>query len=312
MKYGLLIQGPLLSYGRTGKNVLELLHDATLIHFDCRETIRHNIDSYGDLFDQIVVSTWDDHIFPDFNIEKGELLRLLDNTRRVEDRKARRHWKNKDVPNNMLRQFYGTYQGLIEFKDIDYVVRIRTDQTLDLAALIRSLGDNDKIKVAHVIRGSNVLADFYFAGRLNVMRELFSVLSRPDFISQDPHKDIVLRYAREKYFHEIGVDVGWYNDYATSKSSKIFAYMLNNVFSPLPRNIYESVIWRGEPFCEEYRQQFDGLCFDYPDLYPQECACFRFEDALFRSRANPAARYIQKTLRRMLFVAMYVYEHTFK
>lgn len=315
-KYGLLIQGPLLSYGRTGRNCMESLSDATLVNFDCRDTIRRNISSYGHLFRQIVVCTWDDQVFPDFNIAQGDMVRIPDDAVQVDDAKARKarkaRRKNRDVPNNMLRQFHGTYQGLLRFNDVDHVVRIRTDQALDLAALIGALADDGRIRVAYLTKGDNDLPDFYFAGRLDVMLELFSIMSRPGYISQNPHHDIVLRYARDKYFREIGVDGSWYNDHATSQCSRIYAYMFNNVFAPLPRNVYESVIWRGEPFGEEHRKQFDRFCFDRPDFYSQQNACSRIEDALFRTRSNAFAGYVQKVLRRMVFVAAYVYERTFK
>jgi hypothetical protein len=316
MRAGLLIQGPLLSYGRTGANCMQPLGEATLVNFDCRETIRGIVSSYGHLFRQVVVSTWDDAVFPDFAVAQAELMRIPDAAPQVEDAKSRRarmaRRRNREVPNNMLRQFFGTHQGLLRFHDVDQVVRIRTDQTLDLAALVGALADDDRIRVAYLTKEDNDLPDFYFAGRLAVMLDLFSTLSRPDCISLNPHHDIVLRYAREKYFREIGVDEGWYNDHPTSECSRIYAYMYNNVFAPLPRSAYESMIWRGEPFGWEHRQQFDGFCFDRPGFYSHRHALFRIEDALFRTRNGSFARFVQKALRRTIFVAARVYERTFR
>jgi len=312
VKFGLLIQGPLLSSGRTGANGHKPLSDASVVHFDCRETILQNISNYGDSFNQIVVCTWDDGVFPEFSIAKGDLVRIPDNTKKISDKRVRRYWVNNDLSNNMLRQYYGIYQGLLKFNDIDYVIKIRTDQVLDLNQLIKSLDDTNRIYVAYFIRGSSDLPDFYFAARLSVLLDMFSILAQPDLISESPHQDIVLRYARARYMQEIGVDSAWYNQYPTSQRSKIFAYMLNNVFAALPRSIYESVIWRGEPFCEEYRQTFDEHCFDYPALHPQECLHAGIENALFRSRENMIARLTQKTLLFAFRLTAYVYNRTFK
>ena len=314
MKYGLLIQGPLLSVGRTGATGHRTLADDAVVRFDCRQTILNNISEYGDLFSEIVLCTWDDGIYPDFEITNGKFCRIPDKAKKIIDARVKRNWINNDIVNNMCKQYYGTYNGLLQFNNVDYVVKIRTDQSLDLELLVKSIVDYNRLYITYIIRGYNVLPDFYFAARLDTMIDLFKILSENEPIVKSPHQDIILRYALARYFKEIDVDIGWYNKFQTLQQNKIFAYMFNNVFYPLPRKVYESIIWRGEPFCEEYRQNLDELCFSNPDIYTQKYSLVGngIENAFFRTRDNFLADNIQKTLFFMVRLIAYIFNHAFK
>ena len=65
-KVALLIQGPLKSVGRSGKTEsadLSKIKDTDVISYDCRKLISLLVKKYAYLFDQIILSTWDDEIF---------------------------------------------------------------------------------------------------------------------------------------------------------------------------------------------------------------------------------------------------------
>lgn len=58
---GLIIQGPLQSFGKSGRTAAQKLNlgDEGLVHYDCLSNIQRIGDEFGDLFCEIILSTWD-------------------------------------------------------------------------------------------------------------------------------------------------------------------------------------------------------------------------------------------------------------
>ena len=67
-KVGLVIQGALLSVGRTGDKLHQtpeqLKKEGGVIQYDTRENINKIIKEFGHLFDEIVVSVFDNQLRP--------------------------------------------------------------------------------------------------------------------------------------------------------------------------------------------------------------------------------------------------------
>lgn len=300
-RYGLLIQGPLLSSGRSGATLLDRpFSDKSVVHFDCRDLITKTVLKYQKLFSEIIVCTWDDGIFTDYKLNCGQLIRIGDETGQLPKKEGGLGINPYLATNNMLRQYYGTYYGLKQFNGVDTVVKIRTDQELDLETIISSIKNDDRIYVSHFNRELSRVPDFYFAGNYSRMLDLFSVLYTTNNLTDTPHTDIVLRYARTRYFEKIGVDSAWYNEHETVERRKIFVFMLNNVFAALPRKVYESVSWRGAPFCFSYQNTFDGFCFEHPNLFVTRSYYPELEEALFRTRTGKISIFVQNFFRRSM------------
>jgi hypothetical protein len=61
-KIGLIIQGPLVSNGKSRKqsNIPSgRLNKSDLVEYDCRDNIKKIISTYNSSVSQIVISTWD-------------------------------------------------------------------------------------------------------------------------------------------------------------------------------------------------------------------------------------------------------------
>jgi hypothetical protein len=260
-KIGLVIQGPLISVGKTGEQfymTLEKLREAGgAVHYDCRPNIRRIISEFGHFFDEIVVSTWESEVregdsFPGVRLvaapDPGGIKR--GNTK---------HYKD----NNKFRQFLSMQNGLLELEKsgIDYAVKARTDTYLDLKKLLGSflsgIEDHgaDAIFAPVIHKPTFLLHDLYFASSLAAMKRFCEgVLSydRFEFISS-AHMEIVLKHAYFIYKEQIGVPDWAYFPHSpligsSSETRKIFDYMLTHAYFSLDPEIFRALEWRGSRF----------------------------------------------------------------
>ena len=80
MKFSLLIQGPILSIGKTNINLKVGETNDKFINFESENYIYENIKRYGSLFDKIIISTWSSE-----NIYKlKELIKTFENVKIVQ------------------------------------------------------------------------------------------------------------------------------------------------------------------------------------------------------------------------------------
>ena len=135
-KIGLVIQGALTSVGRTGDNmrqsVEQLKKEGGVVEYDCRENINRIIREFGHLFDEIVVSVFDNQLKPGDNFPGAKIVSEPD----PGGIKQVGHYKD----NNKYRQFISTFNGLkeLEKSGVDYAIKTRTDIYLDFEKLISS------------------------------------------------------------------------------------------------------------------------------------------------------------------------------
>jgi len=262
-KIGLVIQGPLLSIGRTGdkmhESVEELKAQGGIVEYDCRDNIQKIVDEFGYLFEKIVVSTWDNEVKPSDSWHGVKLVSQPD----PGGIKQTGHYKD----NNKYRQFLSTLKGLKEFDGtgIEYAVKIRTDIHLDLKTLIDSFFLKTEGKESNVIgvtvthSPTFLLHDLYFIARLDVLKDFCeSILDfdRFEFISS-VHREMLLKHAYGKYKKEIGVpDWAYFPTFPPGgicvSTRKIFDYMFKNVYLNLDPEIFRRTLWRNTYFPEEH------------------------------------------------------------
>jgi hypothetical protein len=277
-RIGLVIQGPLLSVGRNGGQLHEtpaqLVQQGGLVRFDCRQNIQQLIDRYGSLFAMVVVSTREDHL------QSGDGWRGAVLVAEPDIGAAKIVDSYKD--NNKFRQFRTTLRGLEELQaaGIGHAVKIRTDQHVDLDALVRSYRDGcirsdrdpQAIFASAIHRPTYMLHDLYFAARTDTLAsfcESILAYDRFEFMAS-VHRDMVLKHAYARYRDRIGVPERayfpvWPPNGVSAGTRRIFDYMFEEVFRPLDPAIFRSTVWRGALYGQDY---VAGL-FDNPKKKPR-------------------------------------------
>ncbi|MBX4199185.1 WavE lipopolysaccharide synthesis family protein [Candidatus Parcubacteria bacterium] len=263
-KIGLVIQGPLMSIGRAGNRLHDtpeqLAKDGGIVHFDCRENIQRIVDDFGHLFDEIVVSTWDNEVKEGDGWKGVKLVSAPD----PGGLKQVGHYKD----NNKFRQFLSTLNGLkeLEKSGIDYAIKTRTDTYLDIKKLVDSfLADvesntNSRAIYATAIQPSTfLLHDLYFASTTKAMIEFCEAIlayDRFEFISS-VHREMVLKHAYSEYREVIGVpDYAYFPFYppvgVSADTRKIFDYMFTHVFFSIDPDVFWSTLWRGAHYEKDH------------------------------------------------------------
>ena len=121
-KITLIIQGPLISSGMSGSGKIE--------KYNCYENVKKIIDRHQLEVNHFILSTWDDQDFiydhPKLHLVKSKnpgLQSTLSSRRLTSD----------------FLQSYGVYNALLFCKENleqDYVIKVRTDQYIDVNKLI--------------------------------------------------------------------------------------------------------------------------------------------------------------------------------
>jgi hypothetical protein len=267
-KIGLVIQGALMSIGRAGNNLHaspeQLKRDGGIIHYDSRDNINRTIKEFGHLFDEIVISVFDDQLKPGDHFPGAKIVSAPDPGGITQIG----HYKD----NNKYRQFISTLNGLLELEKsgVEYAVKARTDSWVDLDKLLKSFfsgiekSPNEKAVYATVVHPRTfMLHDLYFASTLKAMKDFCEAIiafDKFEFISS-VHREMVLKHACVHYKKEIGVPESAYFPFSppsgvSGNTRKIFDYMFGKVFFSLDPEIFRTTTWRGA--CYE-KEHVDGL-----------------------------------------------------
>lgn len=264
-KIGLVIQGPLVSIGKSGYTAhipkAKLVED-DIVHYDCRQNIQKIIDDFGELFDAIVISTWDNELRPGDQWRGATVVSMPD--------PGGIKIKNSHKDPNKYRQFIGIKRGLAELEKmskVDYVVRIRTDQYLDLGKLVHSFIESTSgegynpgtVFVTAMRQDVFFVHDFYFASSFRTMKKFCDAILAYDMyeFASAAHTEIPIKHAYVLYGHTIGVpDWAYFSHFSpfgvSAVTEKIFTFMFENIYIPLDLKVFLSVVWRGSPFDEKY------------------------------------------------------------
>ncbi len=259
-KVALLIQGPLKSVGRSGKNAcadLKNLEIGDVVSYDCRKSIKKLLKKYGHLFNQIILSTWDDEIleYEDNSIEiykfnKNKVPKLPD-----------KWWINDSYvsKNNMFYQFYGCLFGLKKIrKDINYVIKIRTDLIINLQEIYDFLKENyekDTILVPKFNSKGTYFEDLYFAGNMKIIRKFLESITKRDeqgtlSYHDSPHTNPILKLAYAEEKESLPFEEKYYKSYGFGSLEQyiILYHTFNKYFRALPFDIAKKTKWRGTVF----------------------------------------------------------------
>ena len=200
-RIAVVIQGPLISTGNSGSGTF-------VKDFDCTDNIRRMIRESASLVAGFVLSTWRGtrpvHDLPE--------LRALE----LDDPGPQKTHFSRDL-NNELRQAYGCHEGIkqaIAQYTPDYVLKVRTDQYVDIPGMIAHMLAVDASTNAYSRAGQqgflyfpNMISwtpysvgDFYVGGHAHDMLRFFEAqvtLSRHSFVYVRPwvHADFMFRHA---------------------------------------------------------------------------------------------------------------------
>lgn len=258
-KIGLVIQGPLISIGRTGDKMRQsaerLQKEGGVIHYDCRENINRIIREFGHLFDEIVISTWDNEVKPEDRFIGAKLVSQPD----PGGIKQAGHYKD----NNKFRQFLSTHLGLVELEkgNIEYAVKTRTDIYLDFEKLINSFFSNDTEKLgATVVHPKTfLLHDLYFMARLPLLKKFCEAILSYDRFEFIPsvHREMILKHAYVEYRNKIGAkEWAYFPIYppvgVNVETRKVFDYMFKHVYFNLDPEVFKKTLWRGTSYPQDH------------------------------------------------------------
>jgi hypothetical protein len=178
-KYSLVIQGPILSVGIAGNTYQKHFADKSqehVVRYNCVENIRKLLQKYAGLFEEVVVSTWENEEITESDIA------FCPNCKLIKSKDITPVYKNEKHPNGqigLLKQFYSIQQGmkmLANQSPDHYIIKIRTDQFIDLTKMLAvhdcetEADRNSKIYIPYF--AANSVADFYFAATRKNMEDL--------------------------------------------------------------------------------------------------------------------------------------------
>lgn len=267
MKIGLVIQGPIQGGGLTGATYGDGKTNAPshkFIPFNALNSILTNI-AQSSMFDHIVISTWENEITDELSEHirgkvQCEIIKCVDPTpnpsahRKPIDGIPYLHQANK------VRMFHSTRKGLEHLKalGIEHALKIRTDQVLDIELLHKEFLDftlkNEKNIFIPALREKTpwIISDFYFGGKIELLELICRFLENS---ALEFHENVHNDFFFKSYFILYGLfeDINWESFFIDTNSDpvsistdSIIRKSVNKIWQPGSRNLYQSLIWRGE------------------------------------------------------------------
>jgi len=183
------------------------------------------------------------------------------------------NWKG----NNKYRQFWAISKGLDHLQDrkINYVIKVRSDSELNLENLntfISSLEPNlrkSKILVPFLnVEKPALFSDYFFASDMVNFKKFVNVVLYHKELYSNIHFDVFYKWAI--WNSEITKIRSFFALYFPEEKKpneqcrRIIQFAWLNCFYPLPRNVYQNFIWRGERFGNDYE---DDLYLFSEDIF---------------------------------------------
>lgn len=260
-RISLVIQGPLISKGKTGLSNIYDNNTEDHVEYNCVNNINRIVKEYKNLFESIILVTWKDQLELCQNIEDVYIIGLDDINPNLKLR------NNKPNSINKFRQFYSSEKG-VEFieKNIGstYSIKIRTDQFIELDKLVGFI--NSLSKQSNLIRvympyfrkdKKFWIPDFYFLGKTHELLEFFKALNAFEFaeFSEAAPREVFFKYAYSFNYEKLSLPIFLYFQKGLSEYysgiEKIEFFMYSEILSPLPKDAYISLEWRGEHISSE-------------------------------------------------------------
>jgi hypothetical protein len=285
--YNLIIQGPILSPGRTGKTLNDPLTKEAIVDFRCEQTIIDTIEKYGHHFGKILVVTWQSEEFDESLLSpypNCEFIKLVDLAPTLVLRKQR-------LPtdfNNKFKQFYACAEAAqrLQQRDEKFILKIRTDQLVDLDRLLqehRHAVTNDssksnKVFVPYIVNQTFMISDFYILSEKKTFEKFCSSMLWGNYLefNSSVHLDLSLKYAYVEHREKLNISTRTYflnsfNKHVNSDKITLRNYLVRYVYEAFSKELIETTIWRGDTIRYDYD---DGTVNTYSarfnDLYRKE------------------------------------------
>ena len=257
-KTGLVIQGPLVSRGVTGLTYKNWGQESPddIIEYDCIPNIIQIFNDQRFHFHHIVVVIWDTECknkidFIAKNIGNENILIINDNTKFVPESIG------LTPKNNHFRQFLAVLLGSKHLVGMgcNWIAKIRSDQYFNankLADLHKKFDQKSysKIVVPYFrIDHPYFIMDFYFFGSADSVIKFCQSLLNFRFTLGSVHQDLFYSWAdnfrgNHRFFTSKIISL-----FSGTRVERSFSkYIWDNCFIPGPREVYQSLIWRGEKF----------------------------------------------------------------
>ena len=264
MMKGLLIQGPLMSKGRTGATAnipFNSVKDEHVVDYDCIHNISNLYEKYKEVFDYIVCVTWGDQdkalltrlrgVLPDKNIL------LIDDTTECIAPKG-----NVIQGNNKYRQMLSVLKGseVLNSLGCDYIVKVRTDQFVNCELLLNDTvnklcNDNRPIVMVPWINDESShskvnIEDLYFSSRADTLVSFAKEYLETPEIRDSIHQDLFYKWTFRRFISKriLRKYISKVSVFGNSVFLMPF-YLKSNgmgLFFPLCSDAVDSIVWRGE------------------------------------------------------------------
>lgn len=269
----------MVSQGVSGafKDKIRDVKESDLVEYDCADAIQKNIINAKKYFETIILSVWEQD---KLQIEKKIKLKNLpdlviynDQTLIQNEYKKRNgEIKFENMPftsNNMDKQWLSTLSGVEAALNYSAsaCVKIRTDQTVNMKALHKSLYTSylsNKILVPYIdIDKPWALPDFYFGGNsISMFKLLNSMLnSQVKFFSENVHDQF---FFGGSYFLSNTKNYEWIHyvkktNRFSETQKNIIGESWEKIWTPGSEHIFRSVVWRGSKInFDNHKTSFDS------------------------------------------------------
>lgn len=251
-KIGLVIQGPLVSRGRTGISEKS-------IDFDCSEYVAKQYALGKSLGFEVVLATWDTN-FPPQNLGIPDVdILIYENESFL---KSLNIYDPLNQRGNKYRQFFLTYMGasILDQRDCGYILKIRTDQEVDLLSFKNFVeaGEPEEGALAFPywhFEYPNYPNDFYFAGKSKVIINFLNIMLNSREMHANVHLDIFYKWVHNSQKTMFGFTSGmiWWLSYFPKMGSlnptqlRVVENAWSTCFQTLPSDMWLNLKWRGVP-----------------------------------------------------------------
>ena len=250
MKYGLIVQGPLVSEGRTGETVLVPARDVGpehIVRFNCLSVLQDYVSRFGKTM-EICLVVWKE----DFEHYQSEIERfgLMPFILVLEDKSKKIAPRRGLLPmNNKYRQFFSTLHGLKELlkRGCRVVVKVRSDQVVDVNQLIRDFEFYSQRRRRFILvsefllKKKDWLADFFFVGEAQLLERALSRYLEQEELFESVHHDIFYSFSRT--MSPLAVRLAGSRVPILRRSALFWIW---KKFPLASRSVSEAIEWRGK------------------------------------------------------------------
>lgn len=243
----MLIQGPIISIGRN-------FSTSSDINFDSSRYIESLYYSATQNKAVCILATWDSEPTSTLNIPNKDIHQFTDNKRKL----------TKNILNNRLsskyKQFFLVMKGLeiLQQRGCDFIIKIRTDQLLNLESLIAFVSQNSNYPNSKILTlfgnpdTPDSWVDFAFAGDLIILKNsVGKYLSQKEMFSS-VHRDFFY-HAKRQELSGIALlmfkfKLPYRENVFSKKQMQLIIEIWKSNFDLLPRDILQDFEWRGAKF----------------------------------------------------------------